>query len=176
MDYSRLFQLVLRHKWVLLAVMTGATARARVGARLKGVSYQATATLMPQPQALQALAGMQGMTETLTNPDEQIGGQLQRNRIQSLIALMLSPRVLGQVGASLHMSATPAELENMFRIEAVTPEVLRIHATAPTPEMATDLANGLASTFVSFYGDLSTAAISQSTKALSDQEAQAHQE
>src|SRR5205823_14440109 len=90
--------------------------------------------------------------------------------------LMLSPRVLGQVGASLHMSATPAELENMFHIEAVTPEVLRIHATAPTPEMATDLANGLASTFVSFYGDLSTAAISQSTKALSDQEAQAHQE
>src|SRR6266478_6472897 len=135
MDYSRLFRLIVRHKWVLLAVVTMATAGTWVGARLKGVSYQATSTLMPQPQALQALAGSQGMMETLINPDEQVSGQLQRARIQSLIALMMSPRVLGQVGATLHLSATPADLENMYRIEAVTPEVLRIHATAPTPEM-----------------------------------------
>src|SRR5438067_277987 len=151
MDYSRLFRLILRHKWVLLAVMTVATAGTWIGARLKGVSYQATSTLMPQPQALQFFGGNQGVTEGLTNPE-------------------------GQVGAALHMSATPAELENMYHVEAVTPEVLRIHATAPTPEMASDLANGLASTFVSFYGDLSTSAISTSTKALSDQEAQARKE
>ena len=48
MDYSRLFRLILRHKWVLLAVMTVATAGTWVGARLKGVSYQATSTLMPR--------------------------------------------------------------------------------------------------------------------------------
>ena len=48
--------------------------------------------------------------------------------------------------------------------------------TAPTPEMATDLANGLASTFVSFYGDLSTATINASTKTLSDQEVHARKE
>ena len=64
----------------------------------------------------------------------------------------------------------------MYRIEAVTPEVLRVHALAPNPEVATDLANGLASTFVSFYGDLSTAAISQSIKTLSDQETKALKE
>src|SRR4051794_9823142 len=102
MDYARLFRLILRHKWVLLAVVIMATAGTWMGARLKGVSYQATSTLMPQPQALQALAGGSAVMDTLINPELQVSGQLQKARIQSLIALMMSPRVLGQVGASLH--------------------------------------------------------------------------
>ena len=92
MDYTRLFRLILRHKWVLLAVVTTATAGTWMGARLKGVSYQATSTLMPQPQALQALAGGSAVMDTLLNPELQVNGQLQKSRIQSLIALMTSPR------------------------------------------------------------------------------------
>src|SRR5207247_412530 len=176
MDFLRLSRLVFRHKWVLLLVVTLATAATYVGARLKGVTYQATATLMPQAQALRTLTGSLALSSQPGNQESQDTPEVQRGRIRSLIALMLSPRVLGQVIAKLHISATPSDLEKLIQVEAVTPEVLRIQATASTPELAQDLANGLASAFVDFYGDLSTTAIAESTKLLDEQEAKARKE
>jgi capsular exopolysaccharide synthesis family protein len=101
---------------------------------------------------------------------------LLRSRMQSLIAMMMSPRVLGQVAARLNLKATPADLERMLGVYQVAPEVLRINATAPSPELATNLANGLAATFVQFYGDVSTNAIAESTKLLREQEMAARKE
>ena len=62
MDYSRLFGLILRHKWVLLAVVTMATAGTWMGARLKGVSYQATQQVLGEFMA--RLKGAADMAST----------------------------------------------------------------------------------------------------------------
>jgi capsular exopolysaccharide synthesis family protein len=177
MDFIRLFRLVLRHKWLILAVVTVATTATWFGVRLKGAAYLATATLMPQQQALQTLDGVAALSSSLGEREmERANVQVRKSRIESLLALMMSPRVLGQLIAKLNLSATPAELSRYIQVDQVTQEVLRIHATAPTPEMATDLANGLASTFVQFYGDLSTTAIAESTKLLHEREVQARKE
>lgn len=178
MDYLRLFRLILRYKWVLLAVVTVATAATWAGARLKGVVYEGTATLVPQQPALQAIGeGSLGLANSLGNQQmAPVNPMEQQIRIQSLVALMTSPRVVGQLITKLGIRATPADLEKMIRVEMVTQEVLRVHATAATPEMAADLANGLASTFVQFYGDLSTNAITESTRLLNEQEKQAGKE
>jgi capsular exopolysaccharide synthesis family protein len=176
MDFLRFCRLIFRHKWVLLALVTLATAATFVGARLKGVTYEATATLMPQAEALQAMNGTISVSNELSGAEAPVSGEAQRDRVRSLVALMLSPRVLGEVIAKLHINATPADLVKMIQVEAVTPQVLRIRATASTPEQAQDLANGLASTFVDFYGDLRTTTIEESTKLLNDQEAQARKE
>lgn len=177
MDYVRLFQLVFRHKWLLLFVVIGATVATWFGARLKGTSFEATATLMPQPQALVTLEGVMGTADRLSNQDMgQSSSQLTRQRMQSLIALMVSPRVLGLLIAKLQLNANPSDIAKMITVEQVTPEVLRLHATAANPELATRLVNGLASTFVEFYGDLSTNAITESTRLLREQESQARKE
>lgn len=176
MDFLRLSRLVFRHKWVLLAVVTLATTATYVGARLKGVVYEATSTLMPQAEALQAMVGPVSYSNQLGSPEGQVSPDAQRDRVRSLIALMMSPRVLGEVIAKLHVAATPSDLEKVIQVEPVTPQVLRIVANASTPEQAQDLANGLASTFVDFYGDLRTTTIDESTKLLNDQEARAGKE
>jgi capsular exopolysaccharide synthesis family protein len=175
MDFLRLSPLVFRHRWLLLAVTVLATAATWTGARLKGVTYQATTTLMPQAGALEPLRGSVSLSSSSGN-QEQESPEVQHGRIRSLIALMLSPHVLGQVIAKLHLSATPSDLEKMIQVETVTPEVLRIHAIASTPELAQDLANSLASTFVDFYGDLSTTAFAESTKLLEEQETKTRKE
>lgn len=177
MDFIRLFQLVLRHKWLILAVVTVATTATWFGVRLRGAAYQATATLMPQEQALQTLDGVASLSNSLGAQDmRNISLQMRKSRMESLIALMMSPRVLGLLIERLGIQATPADLERLIQVKQVTSEVIRIQATASTPEMAANLANGLASTFVQFYGDLSTTAVSESTKLLNEREAQARKE
>ncbi|MCL6650066.1 MAG: hypothetical protein K6U89_17260 [Chloroflexi bacterium] len=177
MDFVRLIQLVLRHKWLILAVVSVATTATWFGVRFRGAAYQATATLMPQEQALQTLDGVASLSNSLGAQDmRNISLQMRKSRMESLIALMMSPRVLGLLIERLGIQATPADLERLIQVKQVTSEVIRIQATAPTPEMAADLANGLASTFVQFYGDLSTTAVSESTKLLNEREAQARKE
>lgn len=177
MDFIRLFQLVLRHRWLILAVVAVATTATWFGVRLKGAAYQATATLMPQQQALQTLDGIAALSNSLGEQQMERGNlQVRRSRLESLVALMMSPRVLGELIAKLNLPITPSDLQRMIAVEPVTSEVLRIRAIAATPELAGDLANGLASTFVQFYGDLSTTAIAESTKLLMEQEAQARKE
>ena len=51
-----------------------------------------------------------------------------------------------------------------------------LQAHAPTPEMAGDLVNSVASTFVQFYGDLSTNTVNESIRLLTEQEAKAGKE
>jgi uncharacterized protein involved in exopolysaccharide biosynthesis len=177
MDYARLFGLILRFKWLLLVVVIAATSATFVGARLKGASYQASATLMPQEQALQTMEGVSSLTQSLGR-DDMLRSDVNRRRArtESLIALMLSPRVLGQVIAKLELPLTPSELERLIEVERVTPEVLRIHVTTGSPETSSRLVNGLVSNFVSFYGDLSTNAIAESIRILHEREAQARTE
>jgi succinoglycan biosynthesis transport protein ExoP len=177
MDFIRLLQLVGRHKWLILAVITVATTGTWFGVRLKGAAYRATSTLMPQQQALQTLDGVAALSASLGERDmERASVQVRKSRIESLMALMLSPRVLGQLIAKLNLAATPADLQRMIQVNQVTSEVIQVRATAPTPQLASDLVNGLASTFVEFYGDLSTRAIAESTKLLNEQEAAARRE
>lgn len=171
MDFIRLIRLVLRYKWLIMAVVVVATTGTWFGVRLKGAAFQASATLMPQQQALQTLDGVAALSTSLG--ERQMGGstaQVRQSRLESLVALMVSPRVLGQLIAKLDIPLTPNDLQRMFNVEQVTSEVIRVSATAPTPELAGDLVNGLASTFVQFYGDLSTNAIAESTKLLQEQE------
>lgn len=177
MDYARLFRLLFRHKWLILVVVALATTGTWFGMRLKGAVYEATVTLMPQEQALQTMEGVAGLSSSLGNQQlEHVPLLVRKSRVKSLIALMTSARVLGKLIAKLQIPMRPSDLEGMFQVDQVTDEVLRIHATAPTPELASDLANGLASTFVEFYGDLSTNAIAESTRLLNEQEARARKE
>jgi capsular exopolysaccharide synthesis family protein len=180
MDYFRLLRLIGRFKWLILLVVVAATCATFFGAKLKGSQYQATATIMPQEQALQAMDDVATMTNTMANQDMRgQSAQMRRARVESLIALMMSPRVLGAVIVKLQMPElrlTPADLESMITVDQVTPEVLRVKATAPSAELAKQLANGIVSTFVQFYGDLSTNKINESIDALTDQEQQAKKE
>jgi succinoglycan biosynthesis transport protein ExoP len=177
MDFIRLFRLIARHKWLLLAVVTIATAGTYAGARFKGVAYQATATLMPQQGSVDPLGGLAAVSSSLGNQQTQdTPVHVRRARVENLIALMMSPRVLGELSTKLGIRATPAELQRLIEVEAVTPEVLRIRATAGSSELATEMVNGLASTFVQFYGDLSTTAIEESIRLLNEQEVQARKE
>jgi succinoglycan biosynthesis transport protein ExoP len=177
MDFVRLFRLIVRYKWLLLAVVALGTTGTWFGARFKGVIYQGTATLMLQEQALQTMEGPAVLSSSLGSEQmQQVPAQLRKSRVDSLIALMMSPKVLAAVIAKVGIQATPADLEGMLHVEQVTPEVLRIRAISGSPEMAGELANGLASTFVQFYGDLSTNAITESTRMLRQQEAQAGKE
>jgi polysaccharide biosynthesis transport protein len=179
MNFARLFQLVYRHKWLLLAIVTVATTATYIGARMKGVVYQATATLMPQEQALQAVEDG-GVTGDADQHRSNI--QTKRARADSLVALAMSPKVLGPVLARLQAaglpvgSLTPNDLQTMVQVEAVTPEVLRVSAQASTPEVAGEMANAVASTFVQFYGELSTNAVNESLKLLNQQERKAARE
>src|SRR5437016_4788473 len=98
MDFLRLARLVIRHNWLLVVLVTVATIATWVGARLKGVAYQASATLMPQEQALQAMGGTASFATHLGSQETQETTlQQRRAQMDSLIALMMSPRVLGQL-------------------------------------------------------------------------------
>src|ERR671924_94559 len=87
MNFTRLFHLICRHKWLLLAIVSLSTTATYFGARLKGVKYEATSTLMPQEQAIQAVDQGQvtGSEQERANP------QLRRARAESLVALAMSP-------------------------------------------------------------------------------------
>src|SRR5687767_10244625 len=116
MDFLRLFQLVLRHKWLLLAVVTVATTVTFFGARLKGAAYQASATLLPQEQALQTLEGVAALSATLSGQQmERLPVQVRNSRVESLVALMMSPRVLGQLIAQMRLPVTPSDLSRMIQ-------------------------------------------------------------
>lgn len=179
MNFERLFHLVCRHKWLLLVIVTLSTTATYLGARMKGVIYQATATLMPQEQAMQAVD--QGGLDT-GQDRERSSLQTRRARADSLVALAMSPRVLGPVIARLQAAGydlgplTPVDLQRMVTVAAVTPEVLRVSAQATTPEVAGELANAVASTFVQFYGDLSTNTVNESLKLLNEEEKKAAKE
>jgi polysaccharide biosynthesis transport protein len=177
MNFARLFQLTFRHKWLVLAIVTISTVATYFGARMKGVMYEASSTLMPQEQALQAVEQGVGFSNTLSNPQmQQSTPQIRRARVESLMALATSPRVLGPVIARLQLQTTPAELQKRVWVEAVTPEVLRLRAQATTQAEAGDLVNAVASTLVQYYSELSTSAVTDSIKFLSDQEVKARKE
>jgi capsular exopolysaccharide synthesis family protein len=180
MNFLRLFQLVGRHKWLLLTIVIVATATTWFGTRMKGATYQATATLLPQQRALEALKGTSNVAKQLGDPDQQddnsTATSVSRARMESLIALMMSPRVLSQVSSSLQLPLTPTDLEKLIKVEGITSDVLRIRATARTPELAQELANGLASSFVQYYGDLSTGTINESIRLMTQEEQRAGKE
>src|ERR1051326_885181 len=113
MNFLRLFQLVGRHKWLLLAIVTLATTATWFGSRMKGSAYMATATLMPQEKALQAMGGASGMINNLGEEEQQSPQVLQHQRVESLIALMMSPHVLGAVSERLKLGLAPHDIERM---------------------------------------------------------------
>jgi polysaccharide biosynthesis transport protein len=179
MNFRQLFHLVYRHRWLLLVIVTLSTVATYIGARMKGVVYEASATLMPQEQAMQAVdqGGITGDPQ-----GSQSNAQTRRARADSLVALAMSPKVLGPVLARMQAAGhnvgvlTPFDLQRLVKVNAVTPEVLRVSAQASTPEVAGELANAVASTFVQFYGDLSTNTVNESLKLLNEQEKKAAKE
>jgi capsular exopolysaccharide synthesis family protein len=177
MDFLRLFKLFLRYKWLLLLLVAAASSATWFGVRLKGAAFQASATLLPQQQALQSLDGVASLSNSLADQElKREPLQARRARLDSLVALISSPRVLALVIAKLSLPATPSDLQRLIQVEPLTQELIRIKVTASSPELAADLVNGVASTFVQFYGDLSTNALAESTKLLHEQEQQARQE
>ncbi len=171
MNFAQLFQLINRHKWLLLVVVTLSTTATYLGVRLKGTQYEATSTLMPQEQALQTVDA-QG--NNLSEPQAQKPSEaIRRARAESLVALALSPRVLGPVAARLGLPLSTVEMQKIVQLKVVTPEVLQVNATAGTPDVAGDLANAVASTFVQFYSEMSTNTINESIRQLTAQETKA---
>jgi uncharacterized protein involved in exopolysaccharide biosynthesis len=107
MEYARIMAALRRRRWVILIAVLGCTLLTAFGAGRMKREYLATATLMPQEQALGTISELARPAEAEQDRDDLDGRQ---DRLKTVATLLNSPEVLGQVIQELKLKTSPSLL------------------------------------------------------------------
>lgn len=151
MDYARIMTALRRRRWLILLAVLACTGLTAFGASRMQREYLATATLMPQEQALGTISELARPVGAEAERDELDSRQ---DRLKTVSAVLTSPEVLGTVIQELKLKTTPALLQEDIEVKEVTSQVLRIAVKNADPKLAAATVNGIVDTFTRFYADL----------------------
>ena len=151
MDYARIMTALRRRRWLILCAVLACTALTAFGASRMQREYLATATLMPQEQALGTISELARPAGAEAERDELDGRQ---DRLKTVATVLTSPEVLGTVIQQLKLKTSPALLQEDIDVKEVTSQVLRISVKNSNPNLAAATVNGIVESFTRFYADL----------------------
>lgn len=151
MDYARIMTALRRRRWLILCAVLACTALTAFGASRMPREYVATATLMPQEQALGSISELARPAGAEAERDELDGRQ---DRLKTVATVLTSPEVLGTVIQQLKLKTTPSLLQEDIEVKEVTSQVLRISVKNADPKLASATVNSIVDTFTKFYADL----------------------
>lgn len=151
MDYTRLMAALRRRRFLILAGVLGCTALTAFGSARLPREYLASATLMPQEQALDSIRQLTVPAEAGPEREELTGRQ---DRIKTIATVLTSPAVLGPVIKRLRLPTNPTKLQEDLEVKEVTSQIVRVSIKDTDPARAEATVNGIAGTFVEFFTDL----------------------
>ncbi|MGV3721191.1 MAG: GumC family protein [Actinomycetota bacterium] len=140
-----------RRRFLILFAVLGCTLLTAFGATRMKREYLATATLMPQEQALGTISELARSPEAEQERDELDGRQ---DRLKTVATILNSPEVLGTVIQKMGLKTTPALLQENIEVKEVTSQVLRVAVKDTDPQKAGGTVNSIVDTFVTFFSDL----------------------
>jgi capsular exopolysaccharide synthesis family protein len=156
----------------LFAVL-GCTILTYLGATRMKREFLATATLMPQEQALGTISELARPAEAGVERDELEGRQ---DRLKTVATILTSPEVLGSVIEQQKLKTTPALLSEEVEVKEVTSQVLRISAKDTDPQKAGAIVNGIVDTFSRTFADLRSREARKQLELVEKEKAEADQE
>jgi len=151
MEYARIMAALRRRRFIILFAVLGCTLLTAFGATRLKREYLATATLMPQEQALGTISELARPAEAEQVRDELDGRQ---DRLKTVATILNSPEVLGTVIQKLGLKTTPTLLQENIEVKEVTSQVLRVAVKDTDPQKASGTVNAIVDTFVTFFSDL----------------------
>lgn len=171
MDFWRFLQILQQRRGAIAVTVLATTLLTPAGVALLGRQYEALATLMPSEGATAPAAEL--AREQSTPP---LSEERRRQRLGTLIAILESPAVLGQVIADLKLDTAPGELAKAVQVEVPTAEILQVRVHDSDPQRAVAIVNALVERFVDFHARLRTGEVETHLKFLDEQLAAARRE
>lgn len=164
-DVWRLYQSLVRRRWVFAATAGTCLAIVALGCLLLPRYYRAQALVMPSEEALSAPAVTpSGSTERQPGSPE-----LRSEKLADLISLAQSQAVLDDVKSRLGLRESPQSLARRIRVEPLPrTTIIGISVLDKQPEQAVRIASTLAASFAEFYQDLSHRGAVQTRRFLED--------
>jgi len=152
MDYQRAMTALRRRRlWIVVAVL-GCTILTGLGSTRMKRQFLASATLMPQEQALESLTEIQ---QSQQPGAERVDLVARQDRLKTVATVLNSPAVLGTVIDRLNLSTlTPAKLQESIEVKEITSQLVRVNVTHEDQKLAASIVNAIVDTFVSFYANL----------------------
>lgn len=151
MDYGRVMAALRRRRWLILIAVFGCTALTMVGASRMKREFQATATLMPQEQALDSLKEQLAPDDGRREREELAGRE---DRLKTVATVISSPSVVGPALKQLHLDMAPSAFSAKMDVKPITSQMLKVTIKDEDPKLASASVNAVVDRFVGFYGDL----------------------
>ena len=145
MDLLEYWQIIVRRRWLILAVFAIAVVAAAVISLTMEPVYEATTTIMVQEQGSSAEALL--FTSMM--------GGLPRNAVQNYVEILKSRRILDQVKARMGMEeVTQKEIMDRLTIQTVQgTDILRVSFQSTDPLEAQMFVNTLTDEFINWNRD-----------------------
>ncbi len=163
MEASRVLQILMRHKWLILAAALACAVLAWAGSQQLGREYAASVTVKVRPQELLA-APEEVFALRRDEPREPLLPEVEQAQTEAIVktisALIKSPAVLGPVVDRLKLALSPRDLQDRIQVDTVSPALVRVTVTGPPPTSwapaggAARLANEVVSEFGRHYAGL----------------------
>ncbi|MFB3880129.1 MAG: polysaccharide biosynthesis tyrosine autokinase [Armatimonadota bacterium] len=152
-DFWRLYREVYRRRWLVLTIFGTTLAVVGLGCLLMPRYYRASALVMPSEAALSKPV-IPGAGTALSGMGDVRGGDT-RGRKEELMATFIGLAQSGEVKEraieSAGVDTTPAQLDDLVKVEPAWGSIIRITCLARTADDAIALANEIAHQFAAYY-------------------------
>lgn len=166
MDFWQIYRIVLRKKWIIVAITLLATAATAIGFNMTAKFYRAVAVLMPSDAALLHRSSLGGDPGT-ADPG------VRSMRFASLMALAKSQNVAERASKELGSRTSPENLMQNITVGPVMAaegrqqtEMIQIEGFARDPKLAVESANAVAHAYEQYYQDITHQEATQNRKYL----------
>lgn len=156
-DFWRLYRQIYRRRWLVLTIFGTTLGVVGLGCIFMPRYYRAAAYVMPSEAALSkpvipgAGAAPSGMGEVRGD-----SGGRKAELMATFIGLAQTAEVKQRAIKSVGLATTPAELDDLVKVEPAWGSIIRITCLARTADDAMALANAIAHEFSDYYRDQSS--------------------
>lgn len=151
MDSTHVITALRRRRFAILAAVLGCTALTAFGASQMKREYLASATLMPQEQALGTITELATPADVAQEKDDLTA---RHDRLKTVSTILTSPAVLGSVIREQQIPTSPTLLREQIEVKEITSQVVRVSVKDQDPQRAGNVVNAIVDTFTRFYTDL----------------------
>ncbi len=153
-DFWRLYREVYRRRWLVIAVCASTLTVVALGCILMPRYYRASAFVMPSEAALTKplIPGLDHQQQAARGPDPRRKDEL----MGTFIGLARTSEVRHNAIRSLGLRMTPAQLEDLVKVEPAAGSIIRITCLSRTSDGAVALANAIAHEFARYYQEIAS--------------------
>lgn len=170
MDYGRVMTALRRRRWMIALCVVGCTGLTALGSTRMKKEYLASATLMPQEQALTDIRDLAKPVEASAERDDLTAKQ---DRIKTVSSILTSPAVVGPVIEQQRLNLAPTRFLDRVEVKEPTSQVLTVTYRDEDPRRAAATINAMVDQLLAEYSRIRSSEAGKQVGALEQEERKA---